>query len=367
MSEAEKNTQQTEATDTQATEASPKNQRSALPWLLLVILLALIAAAAAFVYFHLMPKHHAQLTTIQQQVAASQSQQQRLEEQLNGLQQKLERQVEQNLSGFGRQIDNALSQQRQQLDDYQLAVKSVQAELANLDISQESDWRIYEARNLVERAATKLWIEDEPQAALAFLKLAQSHLAALNNPAHMRARQALENDILALEQLPNDQVEAVSLALGALADQVQRSRWYQQLAMSSKPAEPTTEQSWSAHLQRSMQTLLQQFIRVQRRDTALEPMIADAYFDVVQQRTLLQLQLAQQAAVRGSQALYQQAVTDAVVLLENLAGKITDDSLIQVIAELKQLQNTALRPAYPSELSSFEAVERLAQQLHQGG
>lgn len=351
-------------------EPSKTPSRGWLAWVIVSILLVLIAAAGWFGYRHLVPmhQHHQQLLAdLQAAQQTDQAQIAALTEQLSSQATQIEQRVAEALSEQQQTLNRQLQQQREQLSDYQLVVQSVQAELANLDMSQESNWRLFEARELANRAATKLWIEHNPHAALAFLQLAESHLKALNNPAHMNVRQALANNIAQLQQLPDTQIETVSLKLGTMRDQISRSSWYQQLAMTAEDGGTTNENDWWSHLKRSSNTLLQQFIRVQRRDTPIEPMIADAYFDVVQQRVLLQLQVAQNAAMQGMQLVYEGAIDEAIAQLQILEGQLTDTGISSLISELDALKTVELRPEYPTELSVLPLLERLVQQQSQGG
>lgn len=347
---------------------SKSNKRSSIiAWVLVALLAALMIAAAWFGYRHVWPMHQQQITQMAAQQDTAQTTIKELQGRLNELEQAVNARVRSSVENLEQRVDAQLGRQQQTIDDYQLAVQSVQAELANLDISQESNWRIFEARNLAKRAATKLWIEHNPNAALAFLQLAESHIVALDNPAHRMARQALANDIAVLEQLPPSQIGAISLKLGTLRDQVARSEWYQQFAMSSPENNDTTDGTWLTNLQRSFNTLLQQFIHVQRRDTPVEPMIADAYFDVLQQRLLLQLQLAQQAAMTDSQAMFTATIEEAVALINTLQGQVSDANFELLLNELQALKTTQLRPEYPTELSATQQLERLANQVNQGG
>ncbi|RUO48310.1 uroporphyrinogen-III C-methyltransferase [Pseudidiomarina donghaiensis] len=359
------------ATKSPVSATATKSRSSSLvPWLVVLILLLVIAAAGWFGYRHLVPMHtqHQQaLENLRNEQTATQAELEQLQQALESTSGQVNEQLEQALSAQEQQLRQQLQAQQSQLADYRLAVESVQAELANLDMSQESNWRIFEAHELTGRAATKLWIEQDPQASLAFLRLAQSHLVALNNPAHMAARQALANDIAALEQLPEAQVTDVSLTLGALRDRISRSTWYQQLAMTDKEQAPTADDTWLANLKRSANTLLQQFVRVQRRDTPVEPLIADAYFDVVQQRLLLQLQLAQQAAMQGEQTLFETTLEEAINQLQVLEGQITDTSITDVVKQLTELSQVTLRPDYPTQLEATNQLERLVRQQNVGG
>jgi uncharacterized protein HemX len=360
----------TESTTKKSSEKAPKRNSGVIAWIIVVLLTALIIVALWFGYTRIWPMHQQQITSMAQQQEASAATIEQLQGRLDNLEQAVSATVRSSVENLEQRVDSQLGRQQQIIDDYQLAVQSVQAELANLDISQESNWRIYEARNLAERAATKLWIEQDANAALAFLRLAESHIIALDNPAHMQARQALANDIALLEQLPESQIDAVSLKLGTLRDQVARSQWYQQVAMSSDEAITAADDSWLSNLKRSVNTLLQQFVRVQRRDTPVEPMIADAYFDVLQQRLLLQLQLGQQAAMKGSQAVYEANINEAITLLTSLQGQVNDADLSRFIDELQALKGVQLQPDFPAALNSTTQLERLANQIaqtNQGG
>jgi uncharacterized protein HemX len=359
-----------ETTTKKEPSKKPKRNSGLIAWIIVVILAAAIIVAMWFGYTRVWPMHQQQIASMAAQQDATATTISQLQGRLDEMEQAVSTTVRSSVERLEQRVESQLGRQQQRLDDYQLAVQSVQAELANLDISQESNWRIFEARNLTEQASTKLWIENDADAARAFLELAESHIIALDNPAHMPVRQALANDIAMLKQLPDSQIEAVSLQLGTLRDQVSRSQWYQQLAMSSAEASNSTEDNWLSHLKRSLNTLMQQFIRVQRRDTPVEPMIADAYFDVLQQRVLLQLQLAQQAAVTGSQLVYEANINEAIELLTSLQGQVNDADLNRFVDELQTLKATQLRPDYPSELTATAQLERLAKQVaqtNQGG
>jgi uncharacterized protein HemX len=83
--------------------------------------------------------------------------------------------------------------------------------------------------------------------------------------------------------------------------------------------------------------------------------------NLLQQRTLLQLQIAQQAALAGRQAPYQAALQQALSLLQQLG--VTDVADIQRAQnELDALTQVSLIPAYPAQLQATAQLERLARQ-----
>src|SRR5690606_7194889 len=107
--------------------------------------------------------------------------------------------------------------------------------------------------------------------------------------------------------------------------------------------------------------LLDQLVRVQYRETPVQPLLSDTFVNLLQQRTLLQLQIAQQAALAGRQNVYQAAVHQALNLLQQLG--VTDVVDIQrAQTELDALAQLTLVPDYPAELQATAQLERLARQ-----
>lgn len=329
-------------------------------WGAVAILILIIGGISWAAYYYLWPQWQAQSQTLTRQASDLENLRDSVDERLTSAQRSQQQQLQSQLDAFSATTERQLNQQAANLDQLQRAVQSVQAEVANLDLSQASTWRLFEARNLVQRAATRLWIEHDLGAALQLLVLAQSHLEALNNPAHMAARQALANDIMALRGLPGDQRESAAMVLTSVRAQLADADWYQRRvsAFADSIERPEVE-GWWASLQRSGQTLMDQFIRVQRQEQPITPLLSDSFVALSQQRLLLQLQLAQQAALAGSQAVFEASIQEALRLLETL-GNAPDQRLQTAREALLSLQQLQLRPDYPADLESLDLIERLA-------
>lgn len=329
-------------------------------WGAVAILLIIIGGISWAAYYYLWPQWQEQSQTLTRQASDLENLKDSVDERLTSAQRSQQQQLQSQLDAFSATTERQLNQQAANLDQLQRAVQSVQAEVANLDLSQASTWRLFEARNLVQRAATRLWIEHDLGAALQLLVLAQSHLEALNNPTHMAARQALANDIMALRGLSGDQRESAAIVLTSVRAQLADANWYQRrVSAFAESIERPEVEGWWASLQRSGQTLMDQFIRVQRQEQPITPLLSDSFVALSQQRLLLQLQLAQQAALAGSQAVFEASIQEALRLLETL-GSAPDQRLQTARETLLNLQQTKLRPDYPADLESLELIERLA-------
>jgi uncharacterized protein HemX len=339
----------------------PRQRSSAVGWWALLVVLVLIAGAAAAGYLYLWPDYQQQRELQRRQLVD-------LQHQLDELRDNNVRQAEQirlviqgEVSGIARQAYERQLQQQELLERYQRGVESVQAELANLDLSQQTTWRILEARNLVERAGQKLWIDSDVAATIQLLQLADSHLAALNNPAHRAARQALADDLFALQALPENQIDAAAMRLASVQSQLASVNWYQRQPGRTELNSVDDDADWWQQLQQTAGKLADQLVRVQYRETPVQPLLSDAFVNLLQQRTLLQLQIAQQAALAGRQAPYQAALQQALSLLQQLG--VTDVADIQRAQnELDALTQVSLIPAYPAQLQATAQLERLARQ-----
>lgn len=329
-------------------------------WGAVVILLLIIGGISWAAYYYLWPQWQAQSQTLTRQASELDTLKDSVDERLSSAQRSQQEQIQRQLDAFAATTERQLNQQASNLTQLQRGLENVQAEVANLDLSQASTWRLFEARNLSQRAAARLWIEHDVGAALQLLVLAQSHLEALNNPAHMGARQALANDIMALRGLAGDQREAAAMALTSVRAQLTDADWYQRrVSAFSESIERPEVDGWLASLQRSGQTLMDQFIRVQRQEQPITPLLSDSFVALSQQRLLLQLQLAQQAALAGSQVVYEASIQEALVLLTTL-GNAPDQRLQTARETLIQLQQTKLQANYPADLESLELIDRLA-------
>ncbi len=349
-------------------KAPPQQRRRGgyLGWLLLIIVIALFSALAWYGYRYWLPNYQTQTALLEARQTDLENQLETIEEKLDKQQEQSRQHVRQQLDQFSGVLNSYLQEQKQRVDGYQQAVQSVQAELAALDISQETDWRVLEARNLADRAAIKLWIDQDPKAALELLKLAESHLAALDNPAHQSALQALADDIMLLRSLPEAKQYDAAMQLNSLYAQLQDANWYQRQSGRDTGADTgAAATGWRERLKQRASTLMDQLVRVQYRDKPIEPMLSDSYVELVQQRTLLQLQLAQQAALTGRQALYEANIDTALELLEE-TGDPEQSRLQFARNELAKLRDLVLQPDYPEELKSPAILDRLARQITAG-
>lgn len=364
--------QSDEAIESQEPSAKPK-RGSVLPWLLILILLAALVAAGWAGYRYVYQELLVSNQQLQQQLAEQDQQldslQQQVESKISALerqQQQLPSLVERQLQQSEQSVLRSVSEQEQRQADLARAVASVQAELASLDVSQATAWRVLEARQLVAEASNKVYIDQAPELALQLLELADTHLAELNNPAYQAARQAINDDKVALRSVDADRHLAVAMELSSLRARLLQQQWRinaptRTLVDEQAPADAP----WYEHLQASASTLFQQLIRVQHREKPIEPQLSAAFVELAKQRVLLQLQLAQQAALSQTDALYQSSLQEALALVVELEQQ-SDLELAALRSDLTELAAQSLQPSLPEQLRSLALMNRHAQAVNTG-
>lgn len=337
-----------------------------LPWLLLIIVIAAVSAGVWFGFPHWQAYQQSQ-QQMQQQLSSYNDQLETLQTKLTQLEREQSQQANriaetpESLNALRENLRGELRQQQAEINNQARALGSLQSELANLDMSQESSWRIIEARNLAAMAGRKVWLEGDIQTAIRLLELADSHLRALDNPVHIPVRQALRDDIDTLTAIAQVDTDAIVIRLTSVAEQLSKLNW-QPAPGFSGPATSQTETdatTWQQNLARSWQRFIQQFVRIQQREEAVEPLLSQDFVRVVQQRLQLSLQLAQLAAVAAHDQRYQTALEQAQTVLAEYAPT-QSDVVKQAQQTLRELQQQQLEQAKPSTLQSIELLQQLA-------
>lgn len=352
-----------------APEKEPKRavkSSRVLPWLLLIIVIAALAAGGWFGYPHWQAYQQSQ-QQIQQQLASYNDQVAALENKLSQLEREQSQQANriaetpESLNALRQSLRGELRQQQTELNNQARALGSLQSELANLDMSQESSWRIIEARNLAAMAGRKVWLEGDINTAIRLLELADSHLRALDNPVHIPVRQALRDDIDSLTAIAQVDTDAIVIRLTSVAEQLNALNWQQAPGFNGPDATGTETDAttWQQNLANSWKRFMQQFVRIQQREEAVEPLLSQDFVRVVQQRLQLSLQLAQLAAVAANDERYQAALEQAQSVLADYAPA-QSDTVKQAQQTLRDLQQQQLEQAKPSTLQSIELLQQLA-------
>ena len=116
-----------------------------------------------------------------------------------------------------------VEQQSKTLSSVQESVKQTQsrsAELANQLTGNRNRWQLNQIESLLQAANQRLQLYNDPEGARTALELANDAIGRKGDPRLFKLRGEIVNEIAALDALPDPDVEGMSLALSAMAEQV---------------------------------------------------------------------------------------------------------------------------------------------------
>jgi len=218
-----------------------------------------------------------QLTTLEGEVAARQAR-------LSGLQEQLGR-VEDRLSGL------AASRQA--------------------DAAPERVPAIADAEHLLVVANRELALAGNHRVALAGLREADARLAALDDPSLLPVRQAIGNDIAAIEQVAAGDGEGIALRLGSLAGRVQALPIKASLAPEPEAGTAPKDDSGWARFKRRLLELASGLFRVRRVDQPAAPLMSPEEIFFLHRNVELDLKAARLAAMSGDADNYTESLRSA--------------------------------------------------------
>ena len=333
-------------------------------WLVLLVALlagglAVIAALHAQAARDLALNNQQSLNNALAQIAAFEGEVRAIPERLTQAEAELNKQLEDALENLQTELASAAEQHQRRVQNLEDSLTALHAELSQ----PQRDWQLAEALYLVKVAAHRLEFHEDAQAAKAALQAADRVLMGIGDPRMIPAREALAEDMQALE---NYQGIAITDLLAALDDLMADVRPLPlkmpevgagdpQSIVGSSPPDPDAAW-WSRQLQQLWQEVSQQFT-IRRHAQAVRSM-PDAEAEMfIRQVIALRLESARMAVLRRDQTDFETHLTRAASLLEDyFAASPVSDILPRIDALRAQSLHTEL-PSLKQSLSQLQALE----------
>ncbi len=274
-----------------------------------------------------------------------------------------------------------LAQQARMDDALQNALQQM-AQKQNQQQVQLPKWELAEAEYLLRLANQRLAMEQNPASALTLLQAADEIMRTSEQLGSYGVRQAIAKDIAALAAVPVVDMEGVFARLSALMDQssgltyvaptasqasvsVIPSADSVAIAVQDADAEPMAL-TWAQKLLAGGQQILSNtwqelkvLVRVQERSNADQLLLTPEVEALLRMRMQLALSQAQVALLRGQQSVFQAALGQVSLLLQDYYR--TTDTVAQAMAdqvtELSQLQVMAKMPDISSSLYALQDLQ----------
>ncbi|KAA0876204.1 uroporphyrinogen-III C-methyltransferase [Nitrincola tapanii] len=272
------------------------------------------------------------------------------------------------VSGVNQQLgqlqERASSGQRNLDELHERLTRSIQQVTAQQQIS-EKDWLLAESEYLLRLANQRVLMEQTSAGALSLLKATDELLLEADDVALYPVRQALAQDIAALEAVPQVDVEGLFLRISALRQQVPNLRMTpvtdrRQLPDLLESITPEDlKETWGAGAKAAMNRALDtlgQLIIIQHRDEPVEPLLSPEQSYYLQQNLFLMLEQAQQALLQRQQGAFRDTLGKASEWIA-IYYESTDSTTQALLRSLDELKALEIAPELPSIAGSLEALK----------
>ncbi len=300
-------------------------------------------------------------------------------ETLQGRATTLENKVESNLAQIKQTLDGELGQLKQTLENDLAQLKqsdSTQNDALNklketLKKKRDDDWLVAEARYLIKIATYQAQINNNAKAAMAALEAADQRLRDAADPALLRVRQALTDNIIALRGVSELDITGIALTLNQLENRVA------QLSFADKVEPPPAEETTTEPESESPASEMEQFAgriwedikglvtvrhdNVQQSAALLPP--GQQFF--LQQNLRLKLETARLALLQRDTQTFRDTLSTATQWIKNYFDTDTT-AVANMINSLAPYENLDLQPPLPDISSSLRALDNWQQQRKNG-
>ena len=246
------------------------------------------------------------------------------------------------------------------------SVKNQQALKAALQKVQQSGNTLnpQEVTSLQRMAEFKLWAEQDYQGTSAVLKRLDSLLS--DHPGTLELRQAIIQDIQALDSIKPVATEAIYLQLNSVKDRIDNLVFNavnlpEEASVIDENALSENMSDWQQNIRNSWNKIVDSFITIRHHEGVLiEPLLTDRERHLINQRIKLNITQAQDALMSKQASIYFNALNDTKRLVTEYFKQ--DDNATKVVLQtLVNLEKEPLNFNPEVTLQSTEQVKEWAQ------
>lgn len=243
------------------------------------------------------------------------------------------------------------------------SIHSLQKAITDIKGRSSNDWLLAEADYLLKMAGRKLFLEHDVVSATSLLESADQRIASLNDPSLVSLRQAMAEDIRALQSLPLVDQEGLVIQLMDLQKQVDQLPLTSAIipkALEEKATQSISEDvnDWQENLTASLKRFSDSFITIRLRDGDVKPLLSPNQHFYLQENIKAKLETAIQAVGKENNTIYQASLATA----QEWSKRFFDQNSSQVQLFEKQLATLAqknIQVDYPVELSSQKPLTNI--------
>ncbi|HFD31560.1 MAG TPA: hypothetical protein ENJ28_02440 [Gammaproteobacteria bacterium] len=280
-------------------------------------------------------------------------------------QQNITNSIDQQLENIKQQQTAAIEENQKQIEEIHSFQENLRHNLTNLIRNKKhlrNDWLMAEAEYLVQLANLRLLLEKDVTTATVALKSADARLAEVADPALLSVRKILNQDIQALNNVPEIDLAGLSVTLSALSNNIPNLPL---LTPDPKTHKITQEEKASASsgvksikdLPAAIWKDIKSLIVIRHHEKPLEPLLApNQHFFLIQNLSLL-LEQSRLALLNGHNEIYQERLATTEKWIKQYFD--TEHNVTRnMLASIDELQKLDIDPPLPDISSTFSAIKK---------
>ena len=179
----------------------------------------------------------------------------------------------------------------------------------------------------------RVLMEQDSTGALGLLQAADQIMAELDDFALHQVRARLADEIIALRQVPRDDLQGIYLRLESIKSQLDTLPLPEPQYLQSEAAQTPEQSVWQ-----TLAEELKQFVRVRSlsSEEALKPLLAPDEIRYLQLNLRLAMEQAQLAALKRQQDVYQQSLLNVRRWITDHAD-VADERAVVVLSSVDEL------------------------------
>lgn len=259
-------------------------------------------------------------------------------------------------------------------DRLETTLEEIAGRVNEISTSSRTDWQIAEVEYFLRLAVDSLIIEGNIKTAQSLLESADRLVQEIDDVGLIALRQAIADDLVAINGIRVPDYQGMAFTLNALAKQVDNLRLplepkqpqtVGEQANTTEPVEKTDpiDTSWQQQLKAKLVTLaarLKGLVTIRRTDQPVEPLMPPEQQIYLAQNLHLMLEQAQLALLRKNQALFQQSLDKSLGWIRTHYDP-TDDASISFVTTLNELKDHDISlelPDISGSLRTFKQFQR---------
>ncbi|MDX2411081.1 MAG: uroporphyrinogen-III C-methyltransferase [Woeseiaceae bacterium] len=243
-------------------------------------------------------------------------------------------------------------------------LESSMSSLQGVSAGARNTWLLAEAEYYMQIANAQLQLAGNPHLATLALGMADERIVQLSDPALTEVRQAVADELAALEVMDKPDIQGITLTLSSLA-RVVDSLPLRQIAdtKTDDNAEIDPDLSGVDRAWASVKGAVSGLVKVTGPDQTAIPLLTPDAVYFLRTNLTLQLQAARLALLRGEQAVFRQSLDDAAAWLEQYfdAESAQVGSALETIDEIRGGMLAVTTPDISQSLRLLRQYKTLAE------